>query len=60
MRGKDAHSARTAWLVVAGLVAFMLILAGCGGSDDDGGGYGDELPKLGKGEVNQIEPSSGI
>jgi putative spermidine/putrescine transport system substrate-binding protein len=50
MRGKDAHSARTAWLVVAGLVAFMLVLAGCGGSDDDGGGGGEELQKLGKGE----------
>ena len=52
MRRRDAHPARTAWLVVAGLVAFMLVLAGCGGSDDSGtsGGGGDELQKLGKGE----------
>ena len=35
MRTQDAHPARTAWLVVAGLVAFMLLLAGCGSSDDD-------------------------
>jgi putative spermidine/putrescine transport system substrate-binding protein len=40
--------------VVAGLLAFMLLLAGCGG-DDDGGG-GEELTELGKGEgqVNLI------
>jgi putative spermidine/putrescine transport system substrate-binding protein len=53
MRRKDAHPARTAWFVVAGLVAFMLVLAGCGGSDDSGstsGGGGEELQKLGKGE----------
>ncbi len=49
MRGKHAHSARNAWLVVAGLVAFMLVLAGCGSSSDNGGG-GEELQKLGKGE----------
>ena len=30
MRTQDAHPARTAWLIVAGLVAFMLLLAGCG------------------------------
>jgi putative spermidine/putrescine transport system substrate-binding protein len=53
MRRKDAHPARTAWFVVAGLVAFMLVLAGCGGSSDSGstgGGGGEELQKLGKGE----------
>jgi len=51
MRVKDAHSARTAWLVLAGLVAFMLVLAGCGSSSDSGsGGGGEELQKLGKGE----------
>lgn len=50
-RRKQAHPARTAWLVVAGLVAFMLVLAGCGGgSDDTSGGGGEELQKLGKGE----------
>jgi putative spermidine/putrescine transport system substrate-binding protein len=52
---QDAHQARTAWLVVAGLLAFMLLLAGCGGGDNGGGG-GEELEKLGKGEgqVNLI------
>jgi putative spermidine/putrescine transport system substrate-binding protein len=40
--------------VVAGLLAMMLLFAGCG-SDDDGGG-GEELQKVGKGEgqVNLI------
>jgi putative spermidine/putrescine transport system substrate-binding protein len=46
---RDAHPAGTAWLVVAGLVAFMLILAGCG-SSDNGGGEGKELQKIGNGE----------
>ncbi len=32
MRRRNAHPARTAWLIVGGLVAFMLVLAGCGGS----------------------------
>ena len=51
MRRKDAHSARSAWLVVAGLVAFMLVLAGCGSSSDStSGGSGGEMQKLGKGE----------
>jgi putative spermidine/putrescine transport system substrate-binding protein len=44
----DAHPARTAWLVVAGLLAFMLLLAGCGSSDN--GTTGKELTKVGKGE----------
>src|SRR3954447_2077663 len=54
---KDTHPARTAWLVVGGLVAFMLVLAGCGSSSSSGGGGGgSELQKLGKGEgqVNLI------
>jgi putative spermidine/putrescine transport system substrate-binding protein len=53
MRRRDGNPARTAWLVVAGLVVFMLALAGCGGGGDDttGGGSSDEaLQKLGKGE----------
>ena len=33
VRTQDAHPARTAWLVVAGLLAFMLLLAGCGSSE---------------------------
>ena len=58
---RDAHPAGTAWLILAGLVAFMLVLAGCGGGSDNGttggGGGGEEaLQKLGKGEgeVNLI------
>jgi putative spermidine/putrescine transport system substrate-binding protein len=56
---RDTHSARNAWLIVAGLVAFMLVLAGCGGGGNDttgGGGGGEEPQKLGKGEgqVNLI------
>lgn len=60
---RDVHSARNAWLIAAGLVAFMLVLAGCGGGGDSGssggGEEGDtsgELQKLGKGEgeVNLI------
>jgi putative spermidine/putrescine transport system substrate-binding protein len=47
VRTDDAHPARTAWLVAAGLLAFMLALAGCGGSSSTGG---EELTKLGKGE----------
>ena len=30
-RRQKGSPARTAWFVVAGLVAFMLVLAGCGG-----------------------------
>jgi putative spermidine/putrescine transport system substrate-binding protein len=47
MRRRDAHSARTAWLVVTGLVAFMLVLAGCGGGSSTNS---EEMQKLGKGE----------
>jgi putative spermidine/putrescine transport system substrate-binding protein len=54
MRRRDAHPARTAWLVVGGLVVFMLVLAGCGGSSDSSGGSSGsnegELQKVGKGE----------
>jgi len=53
---EHAHPARTAWLVVAGLVAFMLLLAGCGSSDSGSSTSSNELQKLGKGEgqVNLI------
>jgi putative spermidine/putrescine transport system substrate-binding protein len=44
------HPARTAWLVVAGLLAFMLLLAGCGGGDDNETTSTAELQKVGKGE----------
>jgi putative spermidine/putrescine transport system substrate-binding protein len=52
MSKRDGNPARTAWLVVAGLVVFMLALAGCGGgSDSTSGGSSDEaLQKVGKGE----------
>jgi putative spermidine/putrescine transport system substrate-binding protein len=50
MRRRDANSARTAWLVVAGLVAFMLVLAGCGSSSSDSSSSSEELQKVGKGE----------
>src|SRR3982751_912648 len=49
MRRTDANSARTAWLVVAGLVVFMLVLAGCGSSSSDSSSS-EELQKVGKGE----------
>lgn len=51
MRRRDGNPARTAWLVVAGLVVFMLALAGCGGgSDSTSGDSSEELQKVGKGE----------
>jgi putative spermidine/putrescine transport system substrate-binding protein len=50
VRRDQTHPARTAWLVVAGLLAFMLLLAGCGGGDDNGGTAGNELQRVGKGE----------
>ena len=49
MRTQHTRPARTAWLIAAGLVAFMLLLAGCGSSNNDSSG-GEELQKLGKGE----------
>lgn len=48
MRTQDKHSGRTAWLVIAGLLAFMLLIAGCGSSDNSS--TGKELTKVGKGE----------
>ncbi len=49
MRSQDARPARTAWLIVGGLVAFMLLLAGCGSSSNSSSN-GEELQKVGKGE----------
>ena len=43
------HPARTAWLVIAGLLAFMLLLAGCGGSSDNSTSSA-ELQKVGQPE----------
>ncbi len=48
MRRRQANTARTAWLIVGGLLAVMLLLAGCGSSDDDT--TNAELQQLGKGE----------
>ena len=48
MKTQDAHPARAAWLVIAGLLAFMLLIAGCGSSDNSS--TGQELTKVGKGE----------
>lgn len=49
-----ANPARTAWLIVVGLLAVMLLVAGCGSSDDDT--TGNELEKIGKteGQLNLI------
>ncbi len=47
--GANGNPARVAWSITVSLVAFIaLFAAGCGGSDDDGGG--NELTKVGKGE----------
>ena len=54
MRRHSGNPARTAWIVIAGLLALMLLFAGCGSSDDDESTA--ELQKIGKpeGQVNLI------
>jgi putative spermidine/putrescine transport system substrate-binding protein len=48
---KEAHPARTAWIVIAGLLGLMLLLAGCGSSSSTtGGSSGEALQKVGPGE----------
>lgn len=49
MRTQDKNPVGTAWLVIAGLLAFILLLAGCGSSSDNSS-TGQELTKVGKGE----------
>ncbi len=49
MRTQHANTARTAWLIVGGLLAAMILFAGCGSSSSDNTS-GNELKKLGKGE----------
>jgi putative spermidine/putrescine transport system substrate-binding protein len=49
VRTRSANPHRTAWMIVAGLLAFMLLIAGCGGGGSDESS-GEELTKLGKGE----------
>lgn len=48
MRKSERNPARVAWLVVAGLVVFMLALSGCG--SDSSTSSEDALTKVGKGE----------
>jgi putative spermidine/putrescine transport system substrate-binding protein len=52
VRKVEHHPARTAWLVIGGLMAFLLLLAGCGSSSDNGGSgsSSEALQKVGKGE----------
>ena len=53
MRTKSERSARTAWLVIAALSAFLALFAVACGEDDDDGGSGDTsamLTELGEGE----------
>ena len=52
MRSKGGNPAKVAWLVIAGLLVFMLAFAaGCGSSDDStSGDQSDALSELGKGE----------
>ena len=60
MRNMGSNSARAAWLVVVGLLTFMVAFAaGCGGDDDDDSGAVAESEALselgeGEGEVNLI------
>ncbi len=43
-----ANPARTTWLIIVGLLAVMLLVAGCGSSDDET--TGNELEQIGKTE----------
>ncbi len=47
---KHSHPARTAWLIIAGLMALLVLMAGCGSSSSSGTSTGEELKTLGKGE----------
>lgn len=51
MTKSERNPASIAWLVVGGLVAFMLLLAGCGSSSSSSTASSDDaLQKVGKGE----------
>jgi putative spermidine/putrescine transport system substrate-binding protein len=58
MRTRRGNSSRVAWLIVAGLLAFMVAFAaGCGGDDDDDDGDAPEaVTELGEpeGQVNLV------
>jgi putative spermidine/putrescine transport system substrate-binding protein len=49
VRTQHANTARTAWLIIGGLLTVMLLFAGCGSSSSDSSS-GNELKKVGKGE----------
>jgi len=49
VRTQQANPARTAWLIVGGLLAAMLLFAGCGSSSNSSSA-GEEMKKVGKGE----------
>jgi putative spermidine/putrescine transport system substrate-binding protein len=49
VRTQQANTARTAWLIVGGLLAAMLLFAGCGSSSSSSKST-EELKKIGKGE----------
>jgi putative spermidine/putrescine transport system substrate-binding protein len=51
MNKSRGNSTRVAWLLAGALVAFMFVLAACGGDDDDDGdGGGEALSEVGEGE----------
>ena len=57
MRSKGGSPAKVAWLVIAGLLVFMLAFAaGCGSSDDSTSSESDALQEVGEpeGEVDLI------
>jgi hypothetical protein len=61
MNKSRGNSTRVAWLLAGALVAFMFVLAACGGDDDDDGdGGGEALTEVGEGEgeVNLVAARS--
>ena len=48
MRAERSAPAGMAWLLIAGLAVFMLVMAGCGSSSDSSSS--DELTEVGAGE----------
>ncbi len=51
---QGASPVKVAWLCIAGLLAFMVILAGCGGSSDSGSTTAASTVGKGEGELNLI------
>ena len=56
MRNIGGSSARTAWLIIAGLLAFMVVFAAGCGSDDSGSTTSEAATEIGdpEGEVNLV------